>query len=1167
MRIKSLDLRAFGPFSKRVLDFSSKLPGLHIIYGPNEAGKSSCLRALYALFFGIPVRTSDNFLHAYDQLLIGGSLQKEDGESLTFFRRKKRKSDLFDLHDSPLDPARLAPFLQGMESETFESLYGIDHEALIRGGQDILDQKGDVGQAIFAAGAGLTSLHAILDALEQEADDLFRPRASRKSLNEALAQYRELQTEMKQATLSGRAWQEHGKTLERAEKSRKEVRNKRGENDRERRRLERLLRALPHLGQQNIILEDLKELGEVVVLPSDFREQRKNLEQEKNEAANKHHVAAVRLNDIRKKKETVSLNQDIINYADEIEDMFQRLGEQRKAGADRPRLEGMRISLRTEAGALLKQIRPDLTLDQVEGLRPGLSRRKAIFSLGNQHEALTQKIEQSDESISKNEMALNNIRDDLSQRPPTQKPDLLIQATRIAQRAGDLDKQIIDRQMEMELSRKSCIEELSCLGLWKGPLERAGGMTVPLRETLNRFERELDAVQEKKKQLGEEDEKLEADSRGFSTQLQENLFAGEVPAEEDLIQVRSKRDSGWKLLRRQWVGGEDIPEEVNAFSPETPLPDAYENLVMKSDRTADRLRREADRVQKNASLKAGLQRNAKRREVLAVEKEKLNRDLVEISLRWEEAWKPFGFHPLSPREMNQWVADFEKLRFKIKETEKAASEIAHKGKQRQELQEKLIHAFRELGENENVSKSELTPTLLRAERLLDSIRNNQIREEKLQNRSAELLKDLETLQDQRQKAGKKLRQWKTKWQEALTPLGLPPHTNPDEANDFIDTLQNCFDKIKEAVDLHKRMVGIDRDTQSFESDLESLLGKTANDLADTETTRAVSTLHARLNGAREDQAVLKRYVGEISVLEKEILQTQTVLNSNRERMAALVAMAACENEDNLDEAEQRSTEYAQLKEKLAGVESTLAQIAEGVPLPDIENQAREIDPDALPGKIQGIIHEIEDRLDPEIQRLTEEIGREKNEMTRMDGSGRAAELADGSQQVMAKIRRLSERYIRLKLAIKILLDVIEKYRAENQDPVLEIASGFFRKITTESFSGLRTDIDDHGKAILIGVRPDGSWVKVDGMSVGTRDQLYLALRLATLEWRLNFSEPMPFIVDDILINFDDDRSGSTLEALAELSEKNQVILFTHHRQVVEIARSLNDGEKACIHEI
>ena len=76
------------------------------------------------------------------------------------------------------------------------------------------------------------------------------------------------------------------------------------------------------------------------------------------------------------------------------------------------------------------------------------------------------------------------------------------------------------------------------------------------------------------------------------------------------------------------------------------------------------------------------------------------------------------------------------------------------------------------------------------------------------------------------------------------------------------------------------------------------------------------------------------------------------------------------------------------------------------------------------------------------------------------------------------------------------------------------------------------------------------------MSSGTRDQLYLALRLATLKWRLETSEAMPFIVDDILINFDDDRSKATLKVLSELSEKNQVILFTHHRQIVETAQSI-----------
>jgi len=156
--------------------------------------------------------------------------------------------------------------------------------------------------------------------------------------------------------------------------------------------------------------------------------------------------------------------------------------------------------------------------------------------------------------------------------------------------------------------------------------------------------------------------------------------------------------------------------------------------------------------------------------------------------------------------------------------------------------------------------------------------------------------------------------------------------------------------------------------------------------------------------------------------------------------------------------------------------------------------------------------------------------------------------------------------VRVKLASKILQQEIERYREEHQDPVLKIASRYFADLTLGSFAGLRTDVDDRGEPILVGIRPDGAWVAVDGMSGGTCDQLYLALRLATLEWRSETSESMPFIVDDILVNFDDARSKATLQALTDLSEKIQVILFTHHGQIVEEAKKIKKGTVQ-IHQI
>jgi uncharacterized protein YhaN len=73
--------------------------------------------------------------------------------------------------------------------------------------------------------------------------------------------------------------------------------------------------------------------------------------------------------------------------------------------------------------------------------------------------------------------------------------------------------------------------------------------------------------------------------------------------------------------------------------------------------------------------------------------------------------------------------------------------------------------------------------------------------------------------------------------------------------------------------------------------------------------------------------------------------------------------------------------------------------------------------------------------------------------------------------------------------------------------------------------------------------------------------------LATLEWRIQSSEPMPFIVDDILINFDDQRSRATLQALSDLAKQTQVILFTHHGQILEAAQALNVSDRVFIHKL
>ena len=110
------------------------------------------------------------------------------------------------------------------------------------------------------------------------------------------------------------------------------------------------------------------------------------------------------------------------------------------------------------------------------------------------------------------------------------------------------------------------------------------------------------------------------------------------------------------------------------------------------------------------------------------------------------------------------------------------------------------------------------------------------------------------------------------------------------------------------------------------------------------------------------------------------------------------------------------------------------------------------------------------------------------------------------------------------------------------------------ELTLGRFEALRVDFGEDGTARLLAVRDRGEGVPVEGLSEGTADQLYLALRIATIEEHASRTEPLPLVCDDVFVSFDDARTGAGLRVLAELGTTTQTILFTHHTRVVELAR-------------
>lgn len=266
MEIRELHLVAFGPFTDKKLIFNEDKAGVYVIYGANEAGKSSALRALKSLLYGIPGNTGDNFIHDHQKLRIGGCLRAQNGTELRFFRRKGNKNTLLAPDDTPLDDMALAAFLPGVSVDIFNTLFGIDHHALESGGAEILRQKGEVGQALFAAALGSPALHSTLEDFDNEADVLFRPRGSTQKINVAVKRFNELRKDIRDESLSSTIWDEQRRALARTTKALDEIQTELKQKRAEIARLQRIRQVLPKFAQRSEARQKLESMGSVVIL-------------------------------------------------------------------------------------------------------------------------------------------------------------------------------------------------------------------------------------------------------------------------------------------------------------------------------------------------------------------------------------------------------------------------------------------------------------------------------------------------------------------------------------------------------------------------------------------------------------------------------------------------------------------------------------------------------------------------------------------------------------------------------------------------------------------------------------------------------------------------------------------------------------------------------------
>ena len=1179
MRLVELNLLAFGPFTERRLEFAAEgeQPGLQIVYGRNEAGKSSALRGLKALLYGIDARSSDDFIHPRKKMRLAGRIIDSDGRQLEFLRRKGNKDTLLNPDGEAIGDLALAPYLRAVSADMFSSLFGIDHPALLRGGEEILQQQGELGRALFSAALGSHDLNAVIDGLNDEAEALFKPRGSRQHINAALSAYKECRRQLREHSLKPTQWQQQSKALQQTREQQTRIEQQLVEQRRELNRLQRIARLQPRFARRREYQAALARLQDVVLLGAEFSQRRQQAVTSRAGAQAVLAAARPRLEELRQQLGGLQPNQPLLAQADAIEQLHTRIGAEVKADRDRIKLVSEHQALREDAARLLATIRPDLGMDALEELRPALNKRRRIADLGNRQRLLAEKLQQLDERHAGLQTALKQLQQQSPQSRvgecSEQAMAALRQAIHNARREGDLDAALHSAERQMQALQRQTDDAISRAGLHEHSPATLLTLALPGRETITRFEQQFSQSDQQRQRLDDAHQRISNDLRGVEREIDQQQRTGSVPSEADLAQTRSGRDRLWQRLRRQWIDGGDISAEAQAGGADIDLPDQFEQRISSADNLADRLRREADRVQALASLQA--RRDELKRHIadLAGQREAAASRRSQLEADWQLQWRNVPQALISagatPAEMRVWLEDFQRLREQMQQLTQQRADVGTISETRHRHSAALRQQMQALGQPAAApaaSDTALEPLLQHCEASLNALEQQHQQQQQRQRDRQRLQQERDELADARQQATRQHAEWQAQWRETLQASGLAADCSPAEAEEFFDRLAQLFDKHKDAIERQRRLIAIDRDGDEFQQRVTALVTQIAVNLADLPVNDAVHELNRQLRQSQAAQEARQQLDAQIQVAEAEITQAELTHDTATRLLDSLADEAGCEHSDAaLLAAEQQSAEKTDISNALAELEQQILADGGGAALADLEQQSSGIDADDLPARITRLSEQIEQQLVPQHTELAEVAGGQQKELDQMDGSADAAELAEQAQALLADIRADVEHYVRVKLAGHILREQIERYRKENQGPLLQRASEHFAVLTLGSFERLTIDYNHKDQTVIAGLRPDGQSVQVQGMSAGTRDQLYLALRLASLEKYIHSTEPMPFIVDDVLVDFDDQRAAAALQTLAELAEKTQVILFTHHARLVEQAGQLAAAVR--VHEL
>jgi uncharacterized protein YhaN len=1158
MRIRRLDLLKYGHFTSAGFDLPGHQPDFHMVFGLNEAGKSTALSAIEDLLFGIPHNSPLNFVHDYASMRLGALIESE-ARTLAVRRRKGNRDTLLTGDDAPMPggEAALAAFLGGADRRYFVRMFCLDHARLRQGGREILEAQDDVGQILYSAAAGIVGLREQISRMNAEANALWAKRASQRKYNLVDEKLKGAEQALREHTVTAGRWHDLRTALEEATTAYCAIEADIQAKTVEERKLTRIRRVCRHVRVRAELGASIEALGPVPSLPEGASESLDRALNDDNQATARLAAAQEQIDVLLQERGALVYDETLIARAGDINLLHERRIQVRGGIADLPK----RRAELSAAEASLKRLACELewpasNADQIIANIPARPKLARARKLSNRRGELSTAVNNARAGLEEAQERAQTLQREIEEAGPLTDMSALAAAISAVRERGDLAARAAALEGEVRESQRSIEELLATMHPQAPDAGALAAMEVPPKATL---ENSRDLSRRLAQNLQGCRDRLQSTERDLLrlTSAHERIAKDEqaIPSEE-LQRLRQRRDSGWSIIRRKYIDGDTVAdEEIRAFGADQFLTDAYQQAVASADGAADLRFEKAEIVAELAMRSCQIDETKDFLESLREEEKALSAQAETLDAEWHSLWAKSGLKPLDVDAMLEWVelrARIVQIASRRSATERQAQAV------RGEETEALDLLIREL----NAAGIDTATIAARPLRMILELASETQRcneneaaavrtlEEKVKKAAAESARKRKALQT----AESDVKEWQGQWTSAITSLGLNP-TSPFET---IDVQINAIDELREIAnrvsDLrHERIEKIERDIAAFANEVEQMVLAIAPELADQEPQDAVLELERRLADSMKAFELAAAIDQKLSDARQKSEQCAQTLNDARLDIENLQRAACVNSVDDLRAAIGRSDRLRSSQRELDAVNKALAEDGDGLAVSDLIAECDEADLDDIAAREQCIGQELAG-LRERLMQAREVQADARRAFDAIGGSDRAARAAADRQAALSEIQDIAEEYVNIRSGVLLLQWAVERYRREKQAPLLKRAGALFAVLTGGSFRDLQLEFDEHDKMHLAGMRSDSATVPVSGMSTGTADQLYLALRVAAVEDSLDHGTPLPFVADDLFINFDDDRAAAGFKVLGELARKTQVLFFTHHQHLVQVAR-------------